>query len=271
MAAPHVAGAVALYLNENPSLSPAQIDQMLSSKSAKSKISDAKTGSPNELLQAAAGPIVEPDVTVLTSGQGQSVSGTTGSQSFFKIDVPAGSNALSFVLGGGTGDADLYVKQGSMPSTNDYQCRPYKSGNAEQCDFSNPAEGEWFAMLQGYAAYSGATLTATVGGDTGGCGANCLTNGEPVTNLSGTRSQQLNYTIEVPANVTLNVSISGGSGDADLYVRKGAAPTLSSYDCRPWKNGNSESCSLSSGTGGTYHIMLNGYSNFSGVSLVGQY
>ncbi|WP_105170105.1 S8 family serine peptidase [Pseudoalteromonas sp. T1lg23B] len=271
MAAPHVAGTVALYLDENPSLTPSQLDQMLSDKSAKNKLSDAKTGSPNELLQAASGPIVEPPLTELTSGVGVAADGANGSQNYFKINVPAGSSALSFVLTGGSGDADLYVKQGQKPTMSDYACRPYKNGNEEQCDFTNPAGGDWYAMLHGYSAYSGATLTATVGGDDTGCGSDCLQNGVPVSGLAGSQNQQLNYKIEVPANVTLNVSISGGSGDADLYVKKGSAPTTSSYDCRPYRNGNSETCSLSSGQGGTYYIMLNGYTSFSGVSLVGQY
>ncbi len=230
MAAPHVAGTVALYLDENPSLTPSQLDQMLSDKSAKNKLSDAKTGSPNELLQAASGPIVEPPLTELTSGVGVAADGANGSQNYFKINVPAGSSALSFVLTGGSGDADLYVKQGQKPTMSDYACRPYKNGNEEQCDFTNPAGGDWYAMLHGYSAYSGATLTATVGGDDTGCGSDCLQNGVPVSGLAGSQNQQLNYKIEVPANVTLNVSISGGSGDADLYVKKGSAPTTSSYD-----------------------------------------
>ncbi|TMP64941.1 alkaline serine protease, partial [Pseudoalteromonas ruthenica] len=90
-------------------------------------------------------------------------------------------------------------------------------------------------------------------------------------NISRAQNQELFYTIEVPANVNLSVTTSGGSGDADLYVRKGTKPTTSNYDCRPFRNGNSESCSLNSGQGGTYHIMLRGYSAFSNVRLVGQY
>lgn len=50
-----------------------------------------------------------------------------------------------------------------------------------------------------------------------------------------------------------------GTGDADLYVRKGSAPTTSSYDCRPYKSGSAESCSLTL-TGNTdVYIMVNGY------------
>jgi lysophospholipase L1-like esterase len=35
-----------------------------------------------------------------------------------------------------------------------------------------------------------------------------------------------------------------GTGDADLYVRFGSAPTLSSYDCRPYEGDSSEECVL---------------------------
>lgn len=99
-----------------------------------------------------------------------------------------------------------------------------------------------------------------------------MQNGVAITGLSGSQNQQLTYTMTVPAGATdLSFAISGGTGDADLYVRFGSAPTTSTYDCRPWKNGNNESCPISNVQAGTYHVMINGYSSFSGVSLVGNY
>ncbi len=65
--------------------------------------------------------------------------------------------------------------------------------------------------------------------------------------------------------------MSGGSGDADLYVRFGTVPTTSSYDCRPYLNDNNETCSISNAQIGTYYVMVRAYSTFSGVSLVGSY
>lgn len=61
------------------------------------------------------------------------------------------------------------------------------------------------------------------------------------------------------------ITISGGSGDVDLYVRRAARPTTTQYDCRPYLNGNSETCSMDSA--GTYFVMLRGYRSFSGVTL----
>ncbi|PHV10396.1 M28 family metallopeptidase [Chitinimonas sp. BJB300] len=54
-----------------------------------------------------------------------------------------------------------------------------------------------------------------------------------------------------------------GTGDADLYVRKGSAPTTSSYDCRPYKNGSTESCTLNLTANGDVYVMLNGYATAS--------
>ncbi|WP_053981471.1 M4 family metallopeptidase [Marinagarivorans algicola] len=76
------------------------------------------------------------------------------------------------------------------------------------------------------------------------------------------------YTQVIPAGYkTLTVSTSGGSGDLDLYVRFGAQSSTTSYDCRPYKNGNNETCTINSPRAGTWHIDLRGYSSASGVTL----
>ena len=101
---------------------------------------------------------------------------------------------------------------------------------------------------------------------------NVLANGVPVTGLSGSTGATVFYTMDVPAGASnLSFAISGGSGDADLYVRFGSDPTTSSYDCRPYLNGNNETCSFATPQAGTYHVMLRAYSTYSGVSLVGSY
>jgi len=123
-----------------------------------------------------------------------------------------------------------------------------------------------------------AAVSAAQGGDGGGDdgggsgSGTALSNGVPVTGLSGSTGTELQYTLAVPSGASnLAVAISGGSGDADLYVKFGSAPTTSSYDCRPYKSGNSESCSFASPSAGTYYVMVRGYSSFSGVTLTGSY
>ena len=99
-----------------------------------------------------------------------------------------------------------------------------------------------------------------------------LTNGSPVRNLSGSRASQRYDSITVPSGAKdLKISISGGTGDADLYVRFGSRPTTSSYDCRPYRSGNNESCTASTPRAGTYDIMIRGYTAYSGVTLSASY
>ncbi|MGX5175116.1 S8 family serine peptidase [Aliikangiella sp. IMCC44653] len=99
-----------------------------------------------------------------------------------------------------------------------------------------------------------------------------LTKGVPETNLSGATGEELMYQMEVPAGATdLSFNMSGGSGDADLYVRFGSLPDSTSYDCRPYTAGNNETCSFATPQTGTYYVMVRGYSSFSGVDLVGDY
>ena len=62
-----------------------------------------------------------------------------------------------------------------------------------------------------------------------------------------------------------------GSGDADLYVRIGAMPTTTSYDCRPYKSGSNESCSVTLGQAATINVMVRGYAATSTFEIVGKH
>jgi len=291
------------------------------------------------------------------------VSGSTGNQQTWTMSVPSGASNLSFSISGGTGDADLYVKLGSQPTTSSYDCRPYLSGNSETCSFAAPAAGTWYVMLRAYSTYSGVTLTgsytapctppatptglvatavsssridltwsassgatsytvsraSTSGGpysavgtvtttsfsntglaasttyhyvvsaSNGSCasgnsapasattsaaggGTVALSNGVPVSNLSGATGSESHFYIAVPSGASnLSIATSGGSGDVDLHVRFGSPASTTSYDCRPYRSGNDETCSFATPSAGNYYVMLHGYSAYSGVTLLASY
>jgi PKD repeat protein len=113
------------------------------------------------------------------------------------------------------------------------------------------------------------TVSVTVSGTTGGT---VLTNGVAVTGLSAATGTYLKYTMVVPAGATnLTFTQSGGTGDSDMYVKFGSAPTDTVYDCRPYVSGNAETCTFATPQAGTYYVNLKAYAAFSGVSLVGSY
>jgi vibriolysin len=88
------------------------------------------------------------------------------------------------------------------------------------------------------------------------------------TNQSANKNAQVNYTYTRPAGATaMKFQTSGGSGDADLYVKFGSAPTLNSYDCRSAGATTAESCVINPAQSGTYYVMINAYSAYSGMSF----
>lgn len=102
--------------------------------------------------------------------------------------------------------------------------------------------------------------------------ANALTNGVPVTGLSGAAGTELRYTLAVPAGATnLKFRISGGTGNAALFVRFGSAPTTATYDCRSNAPGNTETCAFATARAGTYYVMVRGLSAFAGVTLTASF
>jgi serine protease len=207
---------------------------------------------------------------VLSNGVGVSISdATVNHQQTWTMVVPAGATGLTFTMSGGTGDADMYVKFGSAPTLTSYDCRPYVSGNAESCPISTAQAGTYYVMVNAYAAYSGVTLKGSY--STGGGGGGSLTSGVPVTGLSATTGNfGTIYTLVVPAGKTsVTFTITGSTGDADLYVRIGAAPTTTTYNCRPYLTGDNETCTFNAPAAGTYYVGVRAYATYSGVTLTG--
>ncbi|TNB69962.1 serine protease [Arthrobacter sp. BB-1] len=73
MAAPHVAGAAAVLLSQNPALTPAQVSGALTSSATAGVVVGATSGTPNRLLYSAAAapapaPAPAPTVTAVTPG-----------------------------------------------------------------------------------------------------------------------------------------------------------------------------------------------------------
>ncbi|WP_199775488.1 PPC domain-containing protein [Microbulbifer pacificus] len=93
--------------------------------------------------------------------------------------------------------------------------------------------------------------------------------------LTASQGEELHftYTLESDAPVlnfllTDSYAFGPATGDADLYVRRGAPPNISTYDCRPWLNGSKERCYFSDAEPGIYYVMVRGYTAFTKVSLM---
>jgi vibriolysin len=224
-------------------------------------VGSAEAAAVTEAWKAVGVPPPPPVVNPLTNGVPvSSLSGSSGNKKYYALEVPAGQSALAFEISGGSGDADLYVRSGAVPSSSTYDCRPYKAGNAELCSFTNPQAGTWYVMLNAYSAYSGVTLKGSYSGSGGGGGG-----GTPVTETaSGTVARrELDHfgPYSVVAGTSFQVTMTG-SGNPDLYVRFGSAPTTNAYDCRSSNSGASETCTLTVPAGqGSAYVMVRGASS----------
>lgn len=210
MAAPHVAGVVAL-MQSVAAKTPAEIESLL--KSTARPLPGACSGGCGAGIVDAAAAVAAasgsqpppPTGDTLTKGVAvTNLSASTGNDIRWTMDVPAGSSNLSFVSSGGSGDADLYVKFGSAPTDTVYDCRPFLNGNNETCSFAAPSAGTWYVRLKAFSTFSGVSLVGdyTVGGGSG----------------VQTYRNDTNVTISDKRTVSSPISVSGRSGKAGSSV-----------------------------------------------------
>lgn len=161
----------------------------------------------------------------------------------------------------GTNDADLYVRVGAVPTTGAYDCRPYKNGSSEQCSITiGSSDAEVYLMARGYSqSISTFTLNATY---TPGTTSPTPTPIIETFSDSVDRNQEDRFgPFNIRGGSVFSAQITGNN-DADLYVRFGSAPTTSSYDCRPYQNGSSETCEVAAdGSDSSAYVMVRGYSS----------
>lgn len=101
---------------------------------------------------------LKPQVTALSL---TNLGGSSGASATYQVAVPAGASDLVISTGGGSGDANLYVRFGTPPNTTTYDCRSSQAGNTESCSFPTPSAGTYHILLYANTTYSGATLTVT--------------------------------------------------------------------------------------------------------------
>ncbi len=255
MASPHVAGVAALYLANNPSATPATVRNAIYSNGSTGKLSSIGSGSPNLLLYSlfgGGGGEPPPSNDELDNGDSvASLSGAQGSERRWTTVVPSGATNLVIRISGGSGDADLYVRRGSQPTTSSYDCRPYLNGNNETCTFASPQSGTWHIMLRGYSSYSGVTLSVSWD-EPGGGGAPCTGCTQYSGSLSGTGASQ------VQPNGTYYQS---GAGAQQGWLE---GPSNADFDLElyRWSGSSWQRVGNSAGSSSTEHISYNGSAGY---------
>ncbi len=130
-----------------------------------------------------------------------------------------------------------------------YALSPAKSGYS-----FTPASA---SVTVGPSATRNFTASATPGGATAlsnGVGVNSSVNG------AAADADWKDFTIAVPAGATnLTIATTGATADVDLYVKFGAAPSLTAYDCRPYTASGNESCSFATPSAGIYQLRVYNY------------
>jgi serine protease len=172
-ATPHVSGTVALMQGARLArglkpLSPVQVLDILQRTAVTPKVApDHRIGAGildayaavNMAINGGASAI---PATLLVNGVALSgQSGSKGSRTVYRIEVPEGAGKLSVRTTGGRGDVTLYLNQGTPATPEDYHCRSAHDGTGESVALDRPAAGSWFVTVVGRTAYSGVSVLGT--------------------------------------------------------------------------------------------------------------
>ena len=277
MATPHVAGVAALVRSAGgTSLTPAQMESLLK-VTARTQPVPCYLGCGAGLLDAG-NAVLAAGTTVLniTDAKDQD-EGNSGTNTYtFTVNL---SKALATDV-----TFDIATANGTASAGSDYVAKTslgqvIAAGQTSKT-FTVTSNGDttWEPDENFYVNITNVVGAVTVIDDQGEAyigndDTYTLTRNVAVTGLADGSTQHNKYFIlpSVPANATnLKFTLSGGTGDADMYVRFNATPTEATYDCAPYINGNNEQCSMTT-QAGNWYVMLDAYSSYTGATLLASY
>lgn len=173
MAAPHVAGVVALVqaalvANNQAPLTPAAMEQLLTETARPFPVTiPAATPIGSGIVDPVAaitaaldtgtdpGEPGEPSGTLLTNKV--TVTGVSGGEKLYRFEATAGA-VLTVMTSGGSGDVSLYVKKGVEPSSTSHDAFSTRAGNSETVRITAPTAGTYYIKLTG--TYAGLSVVA---------------------------------------------------------------------------------------------------------------
>lgn len=201
----------------------------------------------------------------------ENLSAPTDGQLAFFIDVPPDSGHLIIETSGGTGDADIYVGFEFEPTLVEFDCVGWLAGNDERCWFPIPDTGRYNILVHAYDAFEGLRLEASYSDERPEV--TPLGNGQTVSvDVPAGQMNYYSFVVE-PGSTDLIVEMRGGpdtTGDSELYVRHGAPPVQDEFywDCRPWIDGNDETCIFEDPEPGLWYAGVEAWHEFGDVTDV---
>ena len=250
MAAPHVAGAAALYLQSNPSASPAAVHAAVVGSSTSGVVISPGSGSPNRLLYTSAftagGPVNQaPTASFTTSCTNLACTFTDTS-----TDADGTIASRSWNFGDGT------TSTAAAPS------KTYSAAGTYTVTLSVTDNAGAGATTQ-----QSVTVSAAGGGGDPDPGTPTLTNGVARSSYNTGAGTWQYFKIQVPAGRPQLVSVLDGAScsllgcnpDLDIYVRRGAKPDLGAFDCRQQTGTSDETCTVTGPAADWWYIGIYNY------------
>jgi len=158
-----------------------------------------------------------------------------GTWNYYYVDIPSGTGELIVDVIDMDGYADLYVRNGAKPNFDNYDCSDYSYYGAPnlRCVITQPVAGRWWIGIVN--EDEGVAIHYSIRASWGTTNDRQLANHAPVNDFVSSPSPGGGwkyYYFDLPAGSSaLSVALSSLSADADLYLRQGAKPDRSNFDC----------------------------------------
>ena len=99
-----------------------------------------------------------------------------------------------------------------------------------------------------------------------------LVKGVAVHGIAIATNKKITYTLTVPpGRSNLTFKLSGGTGDGDIWMRRGKTPTIHLYDAKSDGPTNAELIQIAKPEAGKYYLSVTAYQAISGVTLLANY